>query len=123
MSRSRKSDTIKPWLSARGDCKEGRFIQAGNSFMLSGAVHGLTDGAKWTYLSMCMECGGRRDFKFPLSAASKYGISSSSLRRHINELKKKGFIKVGSNANLRKPNDYCFSLEWRAETKTPQTKP
>ena len=29
------NNNINPWLSARMDCKEGRFIQVGNSLLLS----------------------------------------------------------------------------------------
>lgn len=66
-----------------------------------------------TYQYMAMESGGRQNFQFPLSAAKKYNISSSSLRRHVDELAEKGFIKVQRNANLRKANDYAFSTEWK----------
>ena len=113
MSRGKKGDTIKPWLSAKPDCKEGRFVQVGNSFMLSKAVQSLSAGAFRTYLCMAIESGGRREFQFPLHVAKKYGISSSSLRRHVEELEENGFIQASRNANLRKPNDYLFSLEWK----------
>ncbi len=33
-----KNCEIKPWLSARSDCREGRFIQVGDSFLLSSAL-------------------------------------------------------------------------------------
>ena len=115
MSRKKHGDTIKPWLSARSDCKEGRFIQCGNSLLLSPKYHQLTAGAQMLYLCMCMESGGRKDFVFPLSAAKKYGISKNSLTRHIAELKKLGFIEVQSMKNLRLPNEYSFSFFWKQE--------
>lgn len=58
-SRRRGRDTIKPWLSARLDCKEGRFIQVGNSLLLSKEFQALTAGARFLYLCMTMESGGR----------------------------------------------------------------
>ena len=111
--RKRHGDTIKPWLSARADCKEGRFIQCGNSLLLSEEFQALTAGARFLYLCMTMESAGKRDFLFPLSAAKKYGIAKNSLTRQISELKEAGFIHVQSMANLRQPNEYSFSFEWK----------
>lgn len=113
MSRRKHGDTIKPWLSAHADCKEGRFIQCGNSLLLSKQFQALTAGARFLYLCMCMESGGRRELIFPLGAAKKYGIAKNSLTRQIAELKESGFIEVRSNANLRMPNEYSFSLNWK----------
>lgn len=118
MSRKRHGDTIKPWLSARNDCKEGRFIQCGNSLLLSKQFHDLTAGARYLYLCMCMESGGKRDFIFPLLAAKKYGIPKNSLTRHIAELQSHNFITVQSMANLRQPNEYSFCFEWKNQSAT-----
>ena len=67
---------------------------------------------------MTMESGGRREFKFPLGAAQKYGIAKNSLTRQVAELQRQGFIEVQSMANLRKPNEYRFLDDWRDSTKT-----
>ena len=61
-SRRRGRDTIKPWLSARLDCKEGRFVQVGNSLLLSKEFQALTAGARFLYLCMTMESAGKREF-------------------------------------------------------------
>lgn len=114
MSRRKHSDTIKPWLSANTDCKEGRFIQCGNSLLLSKKFQTLTPGARITYLAMSMESGGRREFIFPLSAAKKYGIAKNTLTRHIEEMIKAGFITVQSGKTVRQPNLYAFSFEWKS---------
>ena len=113
MSRRRHGDTIKPWLSARADCKEGRFIQCGNSLLLSKEFQSLTAGAQMMYLCMALESGGRMDFKFPQMAAKKYGFAPASMRRYIKELEQKNFITVQSMANVRQPNEYRFSLVWK----------
>lgn len=119
MSRGKRyGDTIKPWLSARRDCKEGRFIQCGNSLLLSKQFQALTPGTRFLYLCMTMESGGRREFKFPLGAAQKYGIAKNSLTRQVAKLQRQGFIEVQSMANLRKPNEYRFLDDWRDSTKT-----
>ncbi len=120
--RAAKNCVVLPWLSGRADCKEGRFLQLGNSLFLSrkdkdgneqNAFLLLSTGARMLYLSMALEAGGQRSFVFPLAAAKKYGLASTSFRRYIDELEAAGFIAVHSNANLRKENDYYFNLDWK----------
>lgn len=114
MSKYRSRPTIVPWLSAKPDAREKRFIQVGNTLLLSCKFQELGAGARYLYLCMAMESGGRTAFILPQAAAKKYGISPSSLRRYINELESKKFIEVHSMKNLRKPNQYRFSFEWKA---------
>lgn len=113
MSKRKRGDTIAPWLSANPDCKEGRFIQCGNSLLLSKTFQKLSKGAMHTYFCMAMESGGKRDFIFPLTAAKKYGISKNSLVRHVCELAEAGFITVSSGKVVRQPNLYSFALAWK----------
>ena len=113
MSRRKHGDTIKPWLSAHSDCKEGRFIQCGNSLLLSKKFQALTAGAQMMYLCMTMESAGRKDFLFPQAVAKKYGFPPASMRRYIKELQESGYITVQSMANLRQPNEYSFSSTWK----------
>lgn len=110
-----KNCDLRPWLSARCECDDGRFIQVGNSLLLSSAFQRLSAGAQVLYFCMAMECGGRRGLIFPKAAAKKYGIAERSLRRHIDELTDAGFIETTSLKNLRKPNEYLFSLRWKEE--------
>lgn len=107
--------SILPWLSSRTDCSEGRFVQVGNSLFLSEAFQALSAGAQVLYLCMALECGGRREFIFPLSSAKKYGFPPRSFRRHVDELAKAGFVEKTSLKNLRQPNEYCFSFRWKEE--------
>ena len=104
---------ILPWLSAKGDNHEGRFLQVGNSLLLSKEFQKLKLATQHCYLCMALESGGQKTFRFPLSSAKKYNISSSTLRRCTEELEKKGFIKIQSNANIRKPNVYTFCIDWK----------
>lgn len=113
MSKRKCGAALLAWLSARLDCKEGRFVQVGNSLLLSDKFQALSAGARFTYLAMCMESGGKREFVFPLAAAKKYGIASMSLRRQVDELVKGGFITVRSGACVRAPNLYTFSFDWK----------
>ena len=111
-----KNCALSPWLSAKGDCREGRFIQVGNSLLLSTRFQVLSAGAKHLYLCMAMEAGGRRSFKLPHSAAAKkYGVPSRSFDRYVAELVSAGFIKKDSGKTTRTPNEYLFLLDWKGQ--------
>lgn len=112
-SRRKAGATLQPWLTARVDCREKRFIQVGNSLLLSHRFWRLSAGARYCYLCMAMEAGPRREFRLPKSAAEKYGIPHSSLCRYIHELEAGGWIEVRSMKLLRKPNEYRFALKWK----------
>ena len=71
MSRRKSRPAILPWLSARADNTEKRFIQPGNSLLLSPAFQSLSPGSRYLYLCMAMESGGRRRFLFPLAAGRR----------------------------------------------------
>lgn len=123
--KSAKNCNVLPWLSSRQDNTEGRFVQLGNSLLLSHKDDSglesnlfvtLSPTAKLVYLCMTMEAGGKKNFQFPLSAAKKYGIAQSTLRRSIDELLQAGFIKRQSGRTARLPNNYEFSLDWKKRT-------
>jgi len=118
LSSRRSNRLMLPWLSAHPDNKEGRFVQAGNSFFLSPKIHVLKDSTKWILLCMGMEAGGKRNFKFTRSAAKKYGISESTLRRGVDELILRGFLEVSSGYNTKTPNEYRFSFSWKESDHT-----
>lgn len=114
MPKRKTGGVMVPWLSARLDSKEGRFLQIGNSFLLSKEVQNLSNGALIVYLAMALEAGGRREFRFPRTAAAKYGIGETSLGRHVKELVAAGFIEVEFSGRFaRTPNLYRFSLRWK----------
>ena len=113
---------ILPWLSRKADNHEGRFIQLGNSLLLSSKSEEgleqnpflrLTNGSRFVYLAMALEAGGRREFEFTRSAAQKYGLSNSSLRIAVCELVEAGMIKKRSGKNARLPNIYEFCFDWK----------
>ena len=85
---------LVPWMSARPDNVEKRFIQVGNTLLFNKVFQSLGSGSQMLYLCMSMESAGKRRFIFPQAAAKKYKITPSSLRRHVDELEAKGFIKV-----------------------------
>ena len=106
---------IRPWLSARLDCKEGRFIQIGNSFLLDKRTQKLSAGVLRLYLGMCMESAGKAQVVFTHGAGRKYGISGSSYDRYIRELIENGYIeRVTDEAMLRyRPNEFRFVSAWK----------
>lgn len=110
----RKMRPLLPWLSGKADGREKRFIQLGNSLLLSEKFQSLSAGARMLYCCMALESGGKRGFIFPLSCAKKYGFCSSSLRRYITEMETSGFLYRNSLKNLRIPNEYAFSFEWKS---------
>ena len=110
----RKGDTIKPWLSAHLDNREGRFIQVGNSFLLAKDMPELSAGAKLMYLCMTMESGGHIEFQFPRMAALKYGFPEATAARHVKELLAVGMIElIGSGRFTKTPNQYRFTTAWK----------
>lgn len=113
LSKRKHGPTIVPALSAKVDNKEKRFIQVGNSLLLSKQFHALSTGSRFLYFCMAMESGGRKDFILPQKDAKKYGIAPSSLRKHINELEAACFIRVYSRKPTREPNRYEFCLSWK----------
>ena len=113
LSKRKHGPTIVPALSAKVDNKEKRFIQVGNSLLLSKQFHALSTGSRFLYFCMAMESGGRKNFILPQKDAKKYGIAPSSLRKHINELETARFIRVFSGKPTREPNRYEFCQGWK----------
>lgn len=113
-----KNADIRPWLSARCDCKEGRFIQLGNSLLLSKEYQALSSGARHMYACMTMESGGKKTYEFSKNrTGAKYGIPGTSFDRHVKELKEKRFILcIEDNHTIRQPNLYEFCLDWKTAT-------
>lgn len=106
---------ISRWLSANHDNREGRFIQVGNSFMLSPKVHELTHGAQWLYFCMLMESGGNQEVVFPRSAAKKYRIASTSFERNVHELETHGFVERVQPPGQERwvKSRFRFCIKWK----------
>ena len=106
---------IKPWLSAEKNCVEGRFIQVGNSLMLSKPIQVLTANARWLMICMAMESGRSRRFVFTHSTAEKYGLSASTFDEAKKQLLQIGYIKIVNNEdyNQYKANEFEFISDWK----------
>lgn len=119
MPRHRSGATLLPWLSARPDGKEGRFLQIGNSLLLDRRFQNLSAGARWLYLCLAMEAGGKRSVSFSRGVtARKYGIAKNTFTRHCSELEEAGFIQRIEDGDFLQfaPATYKFSLDWKSKT-------
>ena len=104
------------WLSTAAGGHEARFIQVGDTLLNNARFKNLSPAAKALYFCCAMEAKGNRNFQMTESRAVKYGITPSSLRRHLKELKDSGFIQITrSGKNTRTANDYQFCMDWRNE--------
>lgn len=127
MSRRRAAPNveIKPWLSAKQECREGRFIQVGNSLLCGkdSTFKELTSGAQVLYFCLAMESGGKNSVAFSRTTAEKYGIGKNPFARQIKELIEHGFIEIdieGSYAQF-KPTVYRFVYGWKQQKSAPET--
>ena len=113
-----KNVPLSPWLSAHTDCREGRFIQVGNSLLLADAFHNLNSGARFLYLCLAMEAGGKPGVKFSRSTAKKYGIPTTTFERAIKQLRDAGFIELQEDENMFQyaANVYRFSSRWKSNS-------
>mgnify|MGYP006939728924 CR=1 FL=1 len=62
MSKRKYGPALLPHLSAKVDNKEKRFIQVGNSLLLSKQFHALSTGGRFLYFCMAMESGKMDSF-------------------------------------------------------------
>lgn len=109
----RKPTPFAPWQSDKPDGIEKRYIRLGNSQLLHPAMMSLSDKAFRIYVQMLLEAGGSKEFEFPRAKYKKIA-GNTVFQNAKQELVNKGFIKVKQcNKNLRKPNVYEFSGEWR----------
>ena len=109
---------ILPWLSGKADGREGRFLQIGNSLLLDKRFHALSSGARYLYLCLSMESGGKKLVQFSRgTTAKKYGIPKNSFTRQIDELVEHGFVRrVEAEDYLQfAPAIYELSVSWKSE--------
>lgn len=117
MPRSKRAAEQTPilwYLSANTNSREGRYIQVGNSLLLSKKFQELSRDARYLYQCLAMEAGGKSAVEFPEKAFTKYGIPVRTGRRLIEELVRKGFIARNSGWTTREPNIYTF-LPWKSD--------
>ena len=84
---------LVPWMSARPDNVEKRFIQVGDTLLFNKVFRSLTVGCRYTYFCMSMECAGRRNFTFPQKTAKKYKITPPVCGVILTNWKPKGSSK------------------------------
>lgn len=112
MGRAKKTP-FPPWETMKKTGIEERYIRMGNSQMLHPHVLKLTHAAYRVYTHMKLESGGKREYEFP-KAKWRAFISPAGFQSAKKELCDVGLIEVVQcNANIRKPNIYRFSCDWK----------
>lgn len=84
MSKRKHGPTIVPALSAKVDNKEKRFIQVGNSLLLSKQFHALSTGSRFLYFRMAMESGVYGDNVFEKCGINRDGAGEVGKPRYSN---------------------------------------
>lgn len=113
MSRQKKKP-LSPWVTAKPDGMEKRFIQIGDTLVYHPAWLALSAGAKVLYLYMCMESGGKNEFKIPQRMYGRF-TTKPTFQKSKNELIRAGFIEIAHNgANTRTENIYRFCFDWKS---------
>lgn len=114
--KSAKNVPISPWLSAREDCREGRFIQVGDTLLVSKRFQALKPNSKMLYFALAMDSGGKAKVKLSHGAAErKYGISSTTYDRAIKDLIDGGFIRqeLDEYRSQFRTNEFTFVNDWK----------
>lgn len=112
MARTKKTP-FPVWQTLKEKGIEERYIRLGNSQLLHAAMIDLGDKAFRLYVYMLLESGGKKEFIFPRSKYKRLA-GNTVFQNAKEELIKKGFIAIKqNNANLRKPNVYQFSEDWK----------
>lgn len=111
----RKKFPIEPWLTATHSGSEpGGFVRVGKSLFQSPKFHKILKSARFTYLCMCMEAGGKKEFTFPRETMLSYGLEPKQCRKDIARLEEAGLIRktVRGKGNFH-PNEYEFLSLWK----------
>ena len=122
MARKHKTNySISPWLTAKADCREPKYIQCGVTLFEHPAFKRLTPAQRCLYLAMCLDAGGHREFTFSKARIEHYGFSYATGRDAINALIAGGFIiKLFSGQTTREKNGYAFSERWKLNRALPE---
>jgi len=105
---------VLPWVSAKADCREPKFLQVGVSLLESKAFQRLSPSTRLLYLAMCHDAAGHQEFEFPHSRFAHYGLSNGTARAGIDALIESGFItREYSGKIAREANRFRFSQSWK----------
>jgi hypothetical protein len=107
-----KPTPIPLWGTAT-DGIEKKYTRLGVSLLAHEKVRMLPPNAFRVYVYMTLYCKGYQDFVMPYSLYRGF-TTKPAFSRAIKELAKAGLIEViEKNGNLRKPNKYRFSTQYR----------
>ena len=114
MSRRKGVDErkIPHYLKVRGEIG-GRFVPLTNALMLDTLFQSLTPNARWFFLALCMEAGGKPTVSMSHSAAKKYGIKPTSYDAAVKQLTERGLIKLVDGLSRLETNRFEFPFVMR----------
>lgn len=110
--RTVKDDAIKYYLRD-GASAGGRFIMVANSLLLSRQYQALSPLARYVYLALAMEAGGKDAVSMSHGQAKKYGITPSGYDNAIRQLKDGGFIRLDDGLGRLETNRFRFVRDWQ----------
>ena len=112
MGRTKKTP-FPPWQTLKQDGIEKRYVRLANTQLCDNVMNKLSNAAFRVYVHMLLESEGKREFTFPASKYEKF-TTKPTFQKAKKELIAAGFIvEKQNNSNLRKPNVYEFSDEWK----------
>lgn len=107
---------LSPWATAirEGEPEDSRYIRVGTSLYTHPAFTNLKPSTRFIYHLMIDKAAGKREFPFPRAYYRERGLSESTVRRAIAELKEAGFIELIFSGKLtRQQNQYRFIWNWK----------
>jgi hypothetical protein len=96
-----------------GSSAGGRFVQIGNSLLLSKRFQALSPLARWMYFALAMEAAGKDVVSMSHSQAKKYGITPSGYDNAVRQLKDGGFIRLDDGLGRLETNRFRFVRDWQ----------
>ena len=103
----------KHFCTADGKQYTEQFARVYKSTVMNRNFIKLTPAARLMYILSVMESNGQTVFTFPRSHCTLYGMSESTYRRAMRELKKRGFIEEVERYAAQHATKYRFSKVWQ----------
>jgi len=112
---SKKKPDIEGWLCAENTSSKGQtFIRLTSDLLNAQPFTALSYSAQILYIRMSAAAAGRIEFVYPFSFY-KNRMAKETFVRAKKELIDNGFITERQMKNLRKPNIYRFSFDWKRQ--------
>lgn len=116
----RKIKPLFPWETASESREEKRYSRTSYTLLTHPAYIRLTNLEKHVYNCMRMAFAGKPEFTFPQACYEReYGLSKTSVQKAVKGLQAAGFIQVTRRWQVRQPNIYRFTNDWKTRLEPP----